>query len=198
MTPSRLPPHHNNNMELSKFAGLLVSPSGAREDLESHATAFATVRSKLWPILAKEMVESGMGHAEAMSVAKNEIDKYGPDNYHTLNMMLIARGWMIIDDSSRAKSSFGAAIAMARALPDMQKNESILMQYLTKEPVLLVYEGADAGILVSPEDVQEAASLVQAIELAKTRSVAPVAANLSCKDMGLWQSPPRCGISWRA
>lgn len=94
---------------------------------------------------------------------------------------LFELGWVLINDESG-----GVTSVMAKSRDAIVKAEEAVMQYLSKGPVNLIYEGAGAGFQMTMEDVDSAADFNQAISNAEARSGSGV--QTSSFDLGIWMS----------
>jgi hypothetical protein len=145
-----------------------------------------TAYNILWKVMTDELGDVDKSYEQMK--AKN----LTPERYPALNVELLKRGWVIIDDKA-----WEIPRAMAKDKEAVLRAEEQVMQYVSKGPILLIYEGAGGGVQLDLDDVEETGTLSDAIEHAKTRATAPATeSNITNFNLGSWVSAGRRMISY--
>jgi hypothetical protein len=156
----------------SRTAGMIIKPGGESTYIAAHNTSINEGKAILHPMLAVEYRGQGMGAVEASTAAYEYVQRFNESNYTTLNMELVRRGCVIIDDSAEAVSSFGGASIFALDIGRILKNEEAISATIAKMPVALLYHGSgvQGPIMMDKVDLEETTSFTEAIEHAKARA----------------------------
>lgn len=184
----------------NRIAGMIIRPGGEQTYAASHDATYEQAKVALWPVVMKEYRDKGMDVEQADLEAQKFLDKFTPDRYHALNMELVKRHFVIIDDSSKAKGSFGGTAVFGMDKQDILRNEDAISSFVSKGPVVLIYEGAGDGVVLENVDIEESVSFDEAIEHAKKRKKSPIeepaTTDTASFDLGIWSLAARGRISF--
>lgn len=139
----------------------------------------------------EEVVEyKGKDGAQAKSDAYDRLIKdFGASSNPRMKAKLLDMGWVILDDAAGWKHP----LIMSKSKDGILREEELVMQQVSKGPVIMIFEGAGAGAEMTLEDVETSGSFAAAVDAAVQKSQAPVDSSLgrfvhrlSGFDIGFW------------
>jgi hypothetical protein len=175
---------------MKRTASVWVGPAGEVRQTGMHndgETAFNILRLVIFEEM-KSTSEDPIAAADDYMRSKN----LNSERYPAMNVELLKRGWVIIDDGA-----WEIPHALGKDKESILRAEDQIMQYVSKGPILLIFEGAGGGIQLSLDDVEESPTLSDAIELAKTRPDSPEQESFITNfNLGFWTSARERVISY--
>lgn len=176
---------------MEKIATVWAGPNGERATSDTHGAEHAW--KVLWDEYSKkeqaEHPEIDPAAARAQAYQRM-IDDGFKEGSPRIKVKLLQDGWVVLDDKS-----WEIPTMMAKTKDELLREEDLLMQFLSKGPVNLVYDGGGGGVQIDMNDVEETPDLSQAIEHAKAK-VPASESSLSNFNLGFWSSARRRVISY--